>query len=69
MKIYYVGIYLNSRCNLNVNSIYGISDKCQIFLKKQDIYISPFHRISFDYDQFWKELGGIKEVMSGLSYL
>jgi uncharacterized protein len=46
--------------NLNVNSIYGISDKCQVYRKKHGIHISCFHRISFDYDQFWKEIGGVK---------
>ena len=53
---------------LNVNSIYGISDKCQIFRKKHGVYISPFHRISFDYDQFWKEVDGRKIDDQWLNY-
>ncbi|MCZ8196150.1 MAG: DUF535 family protein [Flavobacterium sp.] len=46
--------------NLNINSIYGISDKCQIYRKKHVIHVPCFHRIRFNYNQFWTEVDGRK---------
>lgn len=43
---------------MGCSSIYGIKNSSLVFRKKHGIHLPYFHHISFNYDQFWKEVGG-----------
>ncbi|QZT37746.1 VirK/YbjX family protein [Halosquirtibacter xylanolyticus] len=47
--------------NTNCKSIRCVSDKHHSYKKKHAIHLPYIHTINFDYNQFWKEVGGVKE--------
>ena len=44
--------------DLGCDAILGVSNKVHTFKKKHAIHIPWIHKLSFDYDSFWKEVGG-----------
>ena len=46
--------------NLGCNKIYGVGNSIHTFNKKHAIHIPWIHKLSFDYDSFWFEVGAIK---------
>ncbi len=45
-------------------TIYGAGDSIQAYRKKHAIHLPKVHNIHFDYDKFWKEVGG-KHIEKG----
>lgn len=46
-------------CNsLGISDIYAVGDKLQSYRRKHAIHLQWVHKIHFDYDKFWQEIGG-----------
>jgi uncharacterized protein VirK/YbjX len=44
---------------LGVTHLFGAGNAIQVHLRKHLIHLPAFHRLNFDYDTHWRELGGV----------
>jgi uncharacterized protein VirK/YbjX len=44
---------------LGVTHLFGAGNSIQVHLRKHLIHLPAFHRLNFDYDTLWQELGGV----------